>query len=389
MLDMRTVLTLTVSYCLFIGLTMFFLGRLRHNSKAFGLIGIGIMTYGIGFLILSFRDLLSPFMTIILANYLILVGVAVILEGLTIFRGYKINWWPQHLLFSLATIGTFLYFTYKDPNVNYRILIITMFTTIMFVEMLIVLFKDATFIPAKEALVLSFFFIATIVLFIIRMLVTLVESPLISFMDAGTIHSLSVTVYQVLPFLLSITTFWMSNSQMEHDLRHISMMDALTGLYNRAAIMTLAEKELDRYQRQGGSLAIAMCDIDHFKLVNDTYGHQTGDYVLQAVAQVLKDHIRLGDYLGRYGGEEFLLILHAIESNELYKKLEHLRTHIESLPLETGSHKFQVTMSFGGMILKDSYALKDAIARADRALYDAKNKGRNRVIIFSDNISPD
>lgn len=159
--------------------------------------------------------------------------------------------------------------------------------------------------------------------------------------------------------------------------------DALTGLLNRRAVMEGLEEERSRVTREMSTICVAMCDIDHFKGVNDTYGHQLGDAVLHEVGQRITQSLRPYDKVGRYGGEEFLIIL-PMESEHADMPLERVRQAISESPFEYEGASIQVTMSAGATILKrddkrDSSAL---IADADAALYQAKDAGRNRLIII-------
>ncbi len=147
--------------------------------------------------------------------------------------------------------------------------------------------------------------------------------------------------------------------------------------------MEIAEKEYDRFQRYNHCLAFAMIDIDHFKWVNDTYGHPVGDEVLKGLVQYCKLHLRKSDFLGRLGGEEFGLLL--IETNPPNAKLvaDRLRLKLGEFILPVHDETLQVTVSIGvTKIRSDDTSFDEAMKRADEALYRAKNRGRNRVEII-------
>lgn len=384
MFDMRTVLFLTIAYSLFSGIAMIVFGFYRDKVMGLKMIGLGIIINGIGFLILAGRDYLPLFTTVIVANLSIYCGVALILSGFTRFRGLGFRWKFQHMLIGALLIAGFFYLTYFSPVIKYRIILITAILLLQFSEILFVIFyknNEATF---RESLILSLFFIISIVIFVIRLVITYIEVDMISFMVAGDIHVLSVVIFQVMPFFLVITIFWVSNTVMEKELRTSSMTDSLTGLYNRAAILGISEKTFDLHEREQKPVGVAMCDIDHFKNINDTYGHQVGDEVIKKLSTILKEHLRLGDYIGRYGGEEFILVLNAISNQHLQEKLEHLRKHVEEMTIEHESKKVHVTVSFGGYVTDTTYQLNEAINKADHALYEAKNSGRNQVCLYGD-----
>lgn len=157
--------------------------------------------------------------------------------------------------------------------------------------------------------------------------------------------------------------------------------DALTGVWNRRGILEILEKELDRAERNDRSTGILMLDLDHFKNVNDAHGHLAGDLVLQETARRLSRKLRAYDCLGRYGGEEFLIVVPATDERELSELAERIRTAIESEPVHTEMNDIRVTFSIGAAMAKPGDRSKaNVIALADEALYKAKKLGRNRVV---------
>jgi len=162
-------------------------------------------------------------------------------------------------------------------------------------------------------------------------------------------------------------------------IREMANRDELTGLYNRRHVLELLECEKNRSSRGGGIFCLAILDIDHFKNVNDTYGHQAGDAVLQAVATAMKTTIRNTEYCARYGGEEFLIVLTQTNINGALIAAERVRTNIEKIPFPDIGSDFKITVSIGLSEYKIREDIEKVIARADEALYRAKNGGRNRV----------
>jgi diguanylate cyclase (GGDEF)-like protein len=162
-------------------------------------------------------------------------------------------------------------------------------------------------------------------------------------------------------------------------IREMAIRDELTGLYNRRHVMELLDHEKNRSSRGGGIFCLAILDIDHFKNVNDTYGHLAGDAVLQAVATTMKTTMRNTEYCARYGGEEFLIVLTQTGINGALIGAERVRTNIEKIPFPDIGSDFKITVSIGLSEYKMREDVDDIIARADEALYRAKNGGRNRV----------
>jgi two-component system, cell cycle response regulator len=159
--------------------------------------------------------------------------------------------------------------------------------------------------------------------------------------------------------------------------------DRMTGLWNRGAIIDLLHRETRRIVRIGEPLGVMMADVDHFKRINDSYGHQIGDAVLREVAHRLLESVRNYDYVGRYGGEEFLIILTACVPADLVATSERMRTYVSEKPVETEAGSIPVTISIGlatQHAAGSEVATGDELVRAaDSALYVAKVNGRNRV----------
>jgi len=157
--------------------------------------------------------------------------------------------------------------------------------------------------------------------------------------------------------------------------------DALTDLWNRPGVIDILEKELSRLKREGTSLGIILADIDHFKRINDAHGHFAGDAALKEIAVRIKDSVRPYDSVGRYGGEEFLVVMPGCTQEEAMQAAERLRLAFHDRPLETSEGRFNTTISLG-VVSADGRAdldLETLIRAADKALYRAKHAGRNRV----------
>jgi diguanylate cyclase (GGDEF)-like protein len=161
-------------------------------------------------------------------------------------------------------------------------------------------------------------------------------------------------------------------------LRVLALTDTLTGIMNRRAVLETLLRETSRAGRDGDSLAVGMLDIDFFKRVNDTVGHAAGDEVLKEVAQRSLDALRVSDSLGRFGGEEFLLILPDANAKLAGPVLERVRRAVSASPIAAGNSRLEVTVSIGGAVWTGQ-SIDELIRQADDALYTAKARGRNRV----------
>lgn len=167
----------------------------------------------------------------------------------------------------------------------------------------------------------------------------------------------------------------------ERQLVNMALFDSLTGALSRPAFFQHAEKEFGRSQRYNRPLSVMMIDIDHFKKVNDEYGHQAGDNVLQIFSEAMQEEIRSTDFIGRIGGEEFTLLLPDTTLKEASYLAERVRARITKYPYLAGDMLIEVTASLGVAELhKEDKDFNELLQRADEAMYQAKQGGRNQVI---------
>jgi two-component system cell cycle response regulator len=166
------------------------------------------------------------------------------------------------------------------------------------------------------------------------------------------------------------------------EMRFKATHDALTSLWDRGAILSLLRSELSRSARNGEPVSLLLCDIDHFKQINDVHGHHTGDQVLQEVATRLLDAVRSDDAVGRYGGEEFLIVLHGCGRDNLNGRAEQVRKSICGRGVITERGPLAVSTSIGAITIdhgNKSLPMEQFLKQADAALYRAKDEGRDRV----------
>jgi diguanylate cyclase (GGDEF)-like protein len=172
-------------------------------------------------------------------------------------------------------------------------------------------------------------------------------------------------------------------AQQADALERLACVDGLTSLNNRRHFLVLAETEWSRFKRYGRPLAALVIDIDHFKAVNDTYGHDAGDEVIKAVAEVLRKHKRVSDIVGRLGGEEFVLLLPEATLDKALAAGERFRQLIADCAIVASSRRIAVTISVGASVARVSLNdFGEVLKEADIALYEAKRSGRNRVCRF-------
>lgn len=193
----------------------------------------------------------------------------------------------------------------------------------------------------------------------------------------GTDMELIVKILAGVAIILAGGLYWNRKlSALNRELERLSSTDKLTGLCNRMKLDEKFEEEIQRFERFKNPFSVIMVDVDHFKSVNDAHGHQTGDAVLVQTANVLLENTRKTDVVGRWGGEEFLILCPGTDAEGAAKVAENLRKAIEGSDFGKVGTK---TASFGIAECVEGELAKDVVAKADAALYRAKNAGRNRV----------
>jgi diguanylate cyclase (GGDEF)-like protein len=204
----------------------------------------------------------------------------------------------------------------------------------------------------------------------------------LALVDAGL---LAVTVATIAYFAfvhpkdLQIRAMMAALEEARLEAENLARFDVLTGVLSRRALLEVLDTEVERATRYGSALACLMLDLDHFKKFNDTYGHQFGDKVLHQIAGVISEHCRTNDYLGRYGGEEFLIILPETRMDGATTFAERVRSAVAETSLEQNEERVTVSIGVAEWRNGDGSASK-LIFQADQALLQAKAAGRNRVM---------
>ncbi|WP_419960571.1 histidine kinase N-terminal 7TM domain-containing protein [Psychrobacillus sp. BM2] len=221
------------------------------------------------------------------------------------------------------------------------------------------------------------------------------ECDYTKFLESGAIHfriNFSEVVNKSGLYVGKIITFVnvTEKVRMEEKLRQLASLDGLTQLFNRTFFMRKSEMIFDDIMMDGGSISIIMFDIDHFKRVNDTFGHGAGDIVLTNVTSIAKENLRVTDFMGRYGGEEFIICMPETSLAEATYRANKIRQAVEESFTTFNDEEILVTSSFGVSNVnmeagEDKYSVQQLIRQADQALYAAKHKGRNCVEIYEAN----
>ncbi|MEP7155603.1 MAG: GGDEF domain-containing protein [Betaproteobacteria bacterium] len=240
--------------------------------------------------------------------------------------------------------------------------------------------------PAR-LLVIGGFLVGAFAMFA-RAIAVLVDSSLARELTTpGYLQGVAFLITDAVILATSVGFLLMHMERAEESARQLAVTDPLTGTFNRRTFLELGAKEIARTRRSKGSLALLMLDLDHFKKVNDQFGHQAGDEALKRVVDVLQGCLRREDLLVRYGGEEFCVLLPDVALDHAALLAERARAAVEAGGFQFQSKRIPVTISVGvALLARDSAEdIERLVGRADEALYSAKASGRNRVVVYPEN----
>jgi len=382
-LDVRTLAFTNVFLGLTLGFGLIAFARMHPAFNGFRHIGLGHLSIAAGFLLIGMRSIVSDWISIVAANTVIIIGVTSM--GIGVLNYLAIAYQKfKNLSFVLIGLGLicFYFYSFVQPNINIRIIIISVILATLCLYLANSMRGKKLKVENPFVNVVKYTFVFSGLVFAFRGIWTTQELPIVSFMDAGLVHGASLVVFQIMAVVTSFLMSWSASIRLEKSLEVKAMIDPLTQLYNRRALEELAFKELSRCERIQSPLAVILMDIDHFKQVNDNYGHLSGDEVLTQIARRIENKIRKNDILARYGGEEFIILLphtHGADALKIAKKLKDIISK-DPFPLSKIQRALVLTASFGVTgVSGQTQDWQSIVERADNALYLAKAGGRNQV----------
>ncbi|MDR3518027.1 MAG: diguanylate cyclase [Azospirillaceae bacterium] len=342
--------------------------------------GDGLRTWAIALCLLSvgvslvvFRGHVPDFFSIVVANTIISISHSMFLRTINIFLGKKTNL----LQVLLPPIVIAITFTVMRDAMLGRIII---GGVILFVQLLLAIICLLDFkydFPRIGRNIIIFSVVVLLVRSLARVLTALIwPSELANIFESS--QTVTIMYYSgfVLLILISNGFLIMAKERSDERLRTVAMRDKLTGCWNRIRIEEVAQQEMARLDRYGYPVSLIMIDLDHFKAVNDQYGHGAGDAILRGFADIARETLRSTDVLGRWGGEEFIVILPSSSLPEAVRIAERIRTNVER---HLFSGTCRVTASLGVSVCLSTDSWDEWLERADSALYRAKNSGRNQT----------
>lgn len=321
---------------------------------------------------------------LVFAATLLAAGLGLQFNGIQIFKTGRCNRYIPWLLGGLICIQT-LWFAVLYPNIHARVIANSCIYALGNAAC-----ARALFIRAEQPLRTAYWFTgASFAIFSMLLLaraitVLYAEPNSYSFYSQITINPVTIFIGIMSEMCVTFGFVLMLNSRLAADLQKLALTDALTGVMNRRSLEQEFARLSARCTRTGDSLAIMMIDVDHFKSINDRYGHPIGDEVLKRLAIVAQKTIRRDDYVARYGGEEFCILLPSTNEGAAWILADRLRQTYATMMMEFDGKVLHSTISIG--VSDSTHAGLEFItllAAADHAMYRAKQEGRNRVVMHS------
>lgn len=375
--DIQTLSTLLILLCIGYAVGFFTIGRSRIQYRGMGWWSAALIAEAAGFALLSQQGQIDPLFSIVTAWTLIVAGMLLVLGGIKAFYGLVNR--GAVFVSGTALFGAFVYYaTYAAPDTEARIVGISLVLALLALWTALRLYRSGFNMMRQAGLfVLSGF--AAFALYCLFRAWSVLQAPL---SDAllTELHETTLIAFIALVGWYSFGFVWMVLYRTSLDLRTVMKIDALTGAYMRRAIFEMLSDEMQRAERSRRPLSIVMIDLDHFKKLNDTLGHVMGDEALVKSVKAIHANIRIFDNVGRYGGEEFLVVLPETDRDTAVGVAERLRSAIAELSVGDEKQRLPLSASFGVTQFIDGDTQEELVERADSALYAAKEGGRNRVV---------
>lgn len=394
-LDIRSVFVVGTMVTSIIGVLMFFIARAQKSHTYLHIVSIGFLALAIGALLTALRGYISDFASIIVANAFVFVWMVLIWHGVRVMH-HRSQPWLWSLVILIGTVSLFSYYTYWDNDIGMRIIVLSLYLALY------------SALAARELLLdqnksIEHIYTATVLAvysasMLIRAQYTFGTPIVVDYMAVGTSHQLSILLSIAVDVGLAIGFLWIwqrklearlqdrakaleeahrLTDQLRREAEEAALHDPLTGAGNRRKFMAMAIQEHERHVRYGRALSFAFLDIDHFKMINDRFGHEAGDEVLTKLVACVSDITRNLDMIFRWGGEEFAVLFPETELSKAEGVCQRIRKAVEETLQVEG---LPITVSIGVAQMQNGESLTDLSKRADDYMYQAKQNGRNCIV---------
>lgn len=379
-MDIKTLVIVLIAHVALLGILALFFSWRQPSTRAVGVWGAAMIMLAAALAAVGLRGVVPDFFSITLANSMVTASIVISYRALRVFRGMRVE---DSFGVGAIVATAVLIFVFSEiyPNLAIRVLVVSFIGAVLLVRNAREMRGDGPVeVRASWNFMQGVYWIAS-ALTVLRLGSTLFMSSDAELMTPSPWQSVYFLGILLLITAASFGAFWLEIQYMNYELSRLAARDLLTGMLNRRSVLIEFERELSRLRRTSGVLSVAMFDLDHFKELNDTWGHPAGDEVLRVVAASMQASIRLPDVLGRYGGEEFVLLMPDTNIEAAMNVTERIRAAVEAGGVEWNGQRLSITLSGGvACFPSDGTNVNTLVAAADAALYAAKRAGRNRIL---------
>ncbi|MBF0219332.1 MAG: GGDEF domain-containing protein [Gammaproteobacteria bacterium] len=385
-MDVRTIMLVFSALTLMFACLLALAGRYAGEIKGVWHWALAHLLIGVGFAVAYFSHDAAELhiWSAIMASVLVAAGITLELAGIQLFKAQRVSW-TFGLIVVFAILISGIWFSVLHNDAGARAIVNSIFLALLFGAC-----ARQLFVTVEKPLRVAFwltglsFSLMTLLLLVRAIMIYQMPPESYGLLKNIPLNPITFFIASMLQMAATFGFILMIDYRLVTELRKMASHDHLTGAFNRRRLEEEAERVQARSLRTGDVMAVMMVDVDHFKQVNDRYGHQVGDEVLRRLAKTVTSIIRVDDYFARYGGEEFCILLPSTTAAEAMQLAERLRAAYAALTFDFVSKPFKSTISIG---IADSVQISPDFAQlllaADKALYQAKGTGRNRVMVYA------
>lgn len=334
------------------------------------------------FVLFALRDRVPDWASIVTANVLLVVSTTLLIQALRSYnkRSDLRRWMGVNVAITLIAV---VVLTYAWPSMTGRTILVAAQVAMLFVFGIHAIYRHAETITNPERMVAAFL---TVGVFVMLLRIGNAADPLINtLLDSTPMQNIVFTYASLMPVIATSGFLLMCGQRLNKDLARLATLDPLTEVFNRRTMSELANKAIAASKRHGRPLSLLILDIDHFKRINDEFGHEAGDLALCRFVEMVREVLRGSDVIARMGGEEFVLILPDTDQPSAVVLAERIRQHLESANFTVSGWPVSIRASIGvGALGPEVSNLETLLREADNAMYEAKRTGRNRVVVAAD-----
>ncbi len=387
-LDAKTIFVVTALFSGLITVVFFSIHRGVYGVVS----GVLSFAWAYGFFtlfafLLLMRDVIHPLMSVVIADTTLSLALLMVADGVCRLKSQPRQLGLYRWYLSLCLLA-FSWFTFVYPSFSARVMVTILCILLVFSWILVIMIRQPLTQWRLGEWLLAVSLLVSIIAAVVRAGISIADpqiAPQYSILTYQGVQAHYLTVNLLATVFIALGLIIITQDSLRRDLERLASYDALTGVLTRRVILNLLDKSLAKVSRSGRPLALMMIDLDHFKHINDNFGHRIGDKVLAEVVGAVEGALRKDTYIGRYGGEEFLVVMPDTSHEQLLEVSERIRRVAAKTRVQHQDGIIQCTISIGALIIDANNVdrLPDPVTQADKALYQAKVQGRNQVVIDS------